>query len=120
MSVTLVLGELRQSGTLSNPGQASTDGDGGYTQTYTPLSPADWRFAIEKATVRSAERHFAATVIAHATHILTGRFHSGITTKTRVVWVDYAGATHTANVLDVDDTEGLGVETVALVAEVVP
>jgi head-tail adaptor len=120
VSVTIVIGELRQAAQLSTPGVATPDGDGGFTQTYTPLDPAEWRCAIEVASVRASERHFSGTVIAQATHILTGRFHPGITTQTRIVWVDRAGATHTANVLDVDDSEGAGVETVALVSEVVP
>lgn len=119
MSVTLAIGELRQVVTLSAPGPRVPDGHGRFTQTFAPLNPAEWRCAIEKATVRSAERHFAGTVISHAMYILRGRFHSGITTLTRMVWVDRAGATHTADVLDVNDSEGAGVETVALVAEVV-
>jgi len=118
--VTVDIGAMRQTGTLSNPGTPVPDGDGGFTQTYTALDPAEWRFAIEKASVRSAERHFAATVTAHASYIMTGRFHPDITTETRIVWVDRAGTTHTGNVLDVDDPEGSGVLTIALVSEVVP
>jgi len=120
MTVTNAIGEYRQVATLSNPGAATPDGDGGFTQTYVALSPAEWRCSIQKATVRSAERAFASTVIAQGTYILTGRFHSGITTKTKVVWVDRANVTHTANVLDVNDEEGAGVKTMALVVEVVP
>jgi head-tail joining protein len=119
VSVTVVIGDLRQVAQLWTPAAAVPDGDGGYTQTYAPLDPAEWRCAIEVASVRAAERHFAATVTAHASYILSGRYHPGITTQTRIVWVDRSGETHTANVLDVDDTEGAGVETVALVSEVV-
>jgi hypothetical protein len=116
--VTVDIGAMRQVGTLSTPGTATSDGDGGFTQTYTALDPAEWRFAIEKASVRAAERHFAATITAHATYIMTGRFHAGITTQTRIVWVDRSGETHTGDVLDVDDPEGAGVQTVVLVSEV--
>lgn len=119
MSVTIVIGELRQVVTLSNPGTPVPDGDGGFTQVYVPLDPPEWRCAIQKATVRSAEQHFASTVIAHATHIVNGRYHPGIDTQTRMVWTDRSGAVHTANVIDVDDTEGAGVETVAAISEVV-
>jgi len=119
MTVTLVLGELRQVVTLSNPGAPTPDGNGGYTQTFTPLNPAVWRCAIEAASVRASERLFGGTVIALASYILTGRFHPGITVKTRMVWTDRAGETHTADVLDVVDSEGAGVETIALVSEVV-
>jgi hypothetical protein len=119
MAVTVVIGDLRQVGTLSTPGTPTPDGDGGFTQTYVPLDPATWRFAIEVASVRAAERHFAATITSHAAYILTGRYHPGITTQTRIVWVDRSGETHTGEVLDVDDVEGAGVKTVALVSEVV-
>ena len=119
MAVTIDIGSLRQVGTLSNPGTPVPDGDGGFTQSYTPLNPAEWRFAIEVASTRAAERHFAATVTAHAAYILTGRFHPDIDTKTRILWTDRSGYVHTGEVLDVDDTEGAGVETVVLVSEVV-
>lgn len=119
MAVTIKIGELRQVVTLSNPGTPVPDGDGGFTTVYTALDPVEWRCSIDKATVRNAERHFAATITSHATYIMNGRFHSGITTQTRMVWTDRSGAVHTGNVLDVADTEGAGVETVVLVAEVV-
>ena len=119
MAVTIDLGALRQVVTLSHPGAPVPDGDGGFTQSYTPLDPPTWRAAIEAATVRASERHFAATITAHASYILTGRYHPGIDTKTRLVWTDRSGEVHTGNVLDVDDTEGAGVETVVLVSEVV-
>jgi len=120
MSVTVVIGTLRQVVTLSNPGTAVPDGEGGGTLTYAPLDPAQWRCSIEVASVRATERLFAATITAHATHIFTGRYHPGITTKTRLTWTDRSGTTHVGEVLDVDDTEGAGVETVALVSEIVP
>lgn len=119
MAVTISIGKLRQVVSLYNPGIAIPDADGGFTQMYTPLDPAEWRCAIEVASVRASERQFSGTVIAQASHILSGRFHAGISTDTRMVWTDRAGQTHTANVLDVDDTEGAGVETVALVSELV-
>jgi hypothetical protein len=119
MGVNISIGTLRQVVTLSNPGPPVSDGDGGFTQTYTPLDPATWRCALEKASVRNAERHFAATITSHATYVMTGRFHPGISTQTRMVWTDRSGAVHTGNVLDVSDTEGAGVQTIALVAEVV-
>ena len=118
MTVHVNTGTYRQVATLSAPGVTSPDGDGGYVQTYPALSPPQWRCAIEKATVASGERHFGSTVIAQATHLLTGRFHAGITTQTRLTWVDRAGTTHTANVIGVEDPEGAGVLTIVAVAEV--
>ncbi len=120
MSVTLNIGELRQTATLSNPGQQIPDGDGGYTYVYTLCNPSQWRCSIEKASLRLAEKIFSQTVLAHATHILAGRYHPDISTRTRIAWTDRSGVVHTANVLDTDDTEGAGVETIALVSEIDP
>lgn len=118
MSVSIVLGTLRHEAHVFGPGTVVPDGDGGYTSVPVALSPPVWRCAIEKASARAAERRFAATVIAQASHILAGRYHSGITVKSTLTWVDRAGVTHTASVLDVDDTESAGVETVILVSEI--
>ncbi len=118
MSITLNLGKLRNIATLFGPGPAVPDGLGGYTQTDVPLDPPEWWCGIEKAALRAAERRFAAAVTAKATHIFSGRFHEGITAQTIVTWTDRAGVLHRGNVLDYDDTEGAGVETVALVSEV--
>lgn len=117
VTVTIDIGILRQVATLSALGVTSPDGDGGYVPIPSPLSPAEWRCAIDKATARSAERIFSSTVVAIATHVIRGRFHAGITTQTQLTWVDRAGTTHTANVLEVVDTEGAGVETVVAAAE---
>jgi hypothetical protein len=119
VTVTLQIGALRQSVTLTGPGSPVPDGNGGFTLVYAPLDPSEWRCAIEKATVQNAEQHFASTVLSRATYIVSGRYHPGIDTKSRMTWVDRSGATHVANVLDVNDTEGAGVETVALITEVV-
>ena len=118
MAVTIDIGAMRQVVTLSAPGVPMPDGDGGYSQSYTALNPSEWRCAIEAASVRASERIFGATVTAHASYILTGRYHSGISTQTRLVWTDRSGLSHVANVLDVVDTEGAGVETIVLVSEV--
>ncbi len=120
MTVTIDIGRLRQVATLSGPsGNPVPDGDGDYTQASAALDPVTWRCAIEAASVSSAERHFAATVIAQASHVLTGRFHEGINTATSVAWTDRAGTSHVANVLDVVDVEGAGVKTIVLVSEVI-
>ena len=118
MSVSMVIGELRQVARLFGPGEAIPDGDGGFTLALTALNPSEWRCSLEPASVRAIERRFAGTVTGQATHILTGRYHPGVTLQTSVRWTDRAGREHTANVIDYDDTEGAGVELVLLVAEV--
>ena len=120
MGIALALGALRQAVTLSAPGAAVPDGDGAYTQAYTPLDPALWWCAIKAVTPRPSESTIAGTVTGHATHVLTGRFHPGITSQTRFVWTDTAGAVHTAHAIDVDDAEGAGIQTVAMVTEIAP
>lgn len=99
---------------VQNPGAAASDGDGGYTQTFSDATPRTWHVAIEPATARTLERIAAATVIAQASHIVTGMHHAEVTTKTRLVF----GA-RTFNVLGVANPEERNIETVAVCAEVV-
>lgn len=113
------LGSLRHRVRIEEPSAAIPDGEGGFTQTWTAVTPAEWWAAIEKASQRASERRFASTVIAQATHMLNGRFHAGLTTQSRVTWTDRAGVVHQANVLDVDDTDSRGQESVILVSEIV-
>ncbi len=119
MTVLTKIGSYRQVATLSEFTAAVSDSDGGFTQSLVALDPAEWRCAIEIASASSELRHFNGTVIAQATHVLRGRFHSGITTDTRMVWTDRAGQTRTANVIGVVDVEGAGVETIVAVVEVI-
>lgn len=72
--------------TLQNPGPAVPDGDGGYLQTWTDLTPPAISVEILPATAQDLERVTAGTVIATATHIVTGPFHPQVTTKTRVLF----------------------------------
>lgn len=112
------LGSLRQRVTIENPTAAVPDGDGGFTQTWIPAVPAQWWAAIETATPRAAERRFSGTVLAHADYIFTGRFHPAIGSQTRLTWTDRASVVHQANVLDVVDLDGAGVESSVLVSEI--
>lgn len=118
MSVTVTIGDLRQTAKLFGPGAVVPDGDGGYTQEPVPLTPPEWRCSIAKASARASERRFAATVTSQATHIFSGRYHPGVTVQTTLTWIDRAGVEHSGTVLDFDDTEGAGVELVVLVSEV--
>jgi hypothetical protein len=115
-------GLRRQPVTLSAPTAPVPDGDGGYTQTYAALAPALWWAALAPAprTARTAETTSSDTVTAHATHVITGGYHPGITSQTRLVWTDHGGRVHTAEVLDVQDPAGAGIETVVLASEVTP
>ncbi len=119
--ISVPMSKLRQSAALTTPnGSPQPDGDGNFTQAMKALDPTPWRCAIAPASAKKDQSTVAGTVLAQSTHVLTGRFHSGITTRTVATWVDYAGTTHTANVLGVEDTDGAGVETVVYVCEIVP
>jgi SPP1 family predicted phage head-tail adaptor len=72
--------------TPQNPGPAVSDGNGHYTQTWTDLVPPALSMKIAPATQRDLEHLATGTVIAHATHIVTGPYHPQVTTKTRVLF----------------------------------
>lgn len=113
------VGELKQYVYLDTATDVG-DTDGGIAQTWTPLDPAQWWAAVERASVAKSERIFGNTVTGHANYIFNGRYHSGITLKTRLTWTDRGGVVHVGNVLDVVDDQGLGVETILLVSEIAP
>jgi len=101
--------------TLQNPGPAVPDGDGGFTQTWTDLVPPALYVKIAPATAREVERLAAGTVLATATHIVTGPYHAGVTTKTRIVFNG-----RVFSVTGVANPDERNVETIAICAEVVP
>lgn len=70
--------------TIETPGVPVPDGDGGYTQTWTPVTAV--YASIMPATVRDLERLRQGTVIAQASHVVTLPYVTGVTTKARVVF----------------------------------
>jgi head-tail adaptor len=78
------IGQMRQLATFETPGDPVPDGEGGYTQTWTPLDPPTWYVRVRPATVRDAEKVTAGTVITHVSHIVNGRWHPGVTTRARM------------------------------------
>lgn len=85
-----MIGEYRHMVTFQSPGAPVSDGDGGWTQTWTDLDPATWHVSIEPATARDLERVAAGTVLSTASHIVKGRYHSGVTLQTRMLFQDRA------------------------------
>jgi len=110
----MTIGAARHLVTLQHP-TPTPDGDGGFTDVYTPLTPPTWHAQIRPAGVRDMERVTSGTVASMATHVLSGRFHPGVTTKTRVVH----GA-RAFSVLYVGTPEERGIGMELLVAEQVP
>lgn len=78
------VGALRHLVVLENPGAEVPDGDGGYTQVWTPLSPAQVWASIMPATARDLERQVASTVRSTTSHVIHLRYINGVNTSTRI------------------------------------
>lgn len=83
----MAIGDYRHRVTVQGPlGAAVADAEGGYLQVYASLTPADWYCSIVPATQRDLERVTAGTVMASASHVVTGRYRADITTQTRLIF----------------------------------
>lgn len=71
--------------TLQAPGPAVPDGDGGFTQTWADLAPAQVQASIAPATARNLERVPAGTTMATAAYLVTIGYRPDVTTRTRVL-----------------------------------
>jgi SPP1 family predicted phage head-tail adaptor len=81
----IAAGDLDKSVVLENPSGAPVpDGDGGYTQGYTALSPSPVWASVTPATAAARERLMASSVQTDATHIVEMRYHAGVTVDTRI------------------------------------
>lgn len=100
--------------TLQNPGPAVPDGRGGSIPNWVDLNPPALNVKIAPATAADLERVAAGTVLAKATHIVTGPYHPQVTTQTRVL---YNGRQF--SVTGVSDPEERHVELVLVCVEVV-
>jgi SPP1 family predicted phage head-tail adaptor len=109
----VLAGKRRHRVRLENP-TLTTDGDGGYTDVWSLLSPGVVWASIEPATVSKLERVAAGTVQSSASHIVTMPYHSGVTTKTRITFI---GRTFT--VAGVVNPEERNIETICICSEVV-
>jgi len=66
------------------PITTTPDGQGGFTQALTPLTPPTWFCSIRPATQRDLERVTAGTTLTTATHIVEGDYRADITTSTQI------------------------------------
>jgi head-tail adaptor len=83
------VGALEHRVTLQTAGTPVPDGNGGYTQTPTTLAsrvPA----SVKPATPRDLERSVANTVQSSASHLVTVRYLTGVTTQTQLIFHDGA------------------------------
>jgi SPP1 family predicted phage head-tail adaptor len=108
------IGERPHRVTLQNPGPPVADGHGGFTQSYTDLTPAAMSARIAPATAADLERIGGGTVLSAATYVVALPYHPDVTTKTRIL---YNGRTFI--VTGVSTPEERQQETIALVTEVV-
>jgi SPP1 family predicted phage head-tail adaptor len=99
---------------LQNPGPPVRDSEGGFTETWTDLVPPTLTVEIKGATAVDLERLAAGTVIAQASHIVTGPYHPQVTTKSRLLFNG-----RVFNVVHVGNPEERNAETVLLCSEVV-
>jgi SPP1 family predicted phage head-tail adaptor len=78
------IGTYRHLVTLETPGVPVPDGEGGFTDGWTPLDPPTWHCSIRAASARDLETLGGGTVLAQATHVIKGHYHKGLTTKARL------------------------------------
>jgi len=81
-----MIGDYRHLVTFQDPSAAVPDGAGGYTQTWGDLSPATWYVQIEPAGAGDLERLAAGSVLTTASHMVRGRYHPGVSTKSRMLF----------------------------------
>ncbi len=93
-------------------GAAIPDGTG-YSHDPEPLNPPAMWADVQPATARVTERHFAGTVVAAATVIVTLPYHPQITTATVI---HHAG--RVLSVVGVASPGDRGIETVCACTEV--
>lgn len=105
------IGQDRDLVTVEAPGPAIPDGEGGYTYTWTQLSPPTWYVRLRPATARDAEQLTAGTVLTHVSYIIHGRYHPGVTTACRLIDAD-GEIYQVTSVIDLDH-RGTELEVVA-------
>lgn len=79
------IGEMRHQVVVENPTRTA-DAEGGYTDAWSAASPSPVWARLEPATPSNVERLVGNTVSAPITHVVTMRYHAGITAKTRLTF----------------------------------
>jgi head-tail adaptor len=114
----MAIGDWRYVVALEAPTPVA-DGDGGYRDTWAPLTPGQLDCSIRSAGPRDLERPMAGTVGATASHVLVGRYHPGITTKTRIRYNDPVRGPRLFSVVYVENVAERGDVMTLLCAEVI-
>lgn len=79
------IGGLRHQVSLETPTRVA-DGQGGFTESFAVTSPSPVWSEIEPATPSKMERLVGNSIQGTITHLITLRYHAGVTTKTRVTF----------------------------------
>lgn len=102
---------------FQNPTQ-TPDGHGGYTEAWTDLAPAaGWKVSISPASPQDLERLAAGTVISQGTNIVRGAYHPGVTTATRMLFVNRQGVTEILKIAGTSDPDRRGITMELLAVE---
>ena len=81
-----MIGEFRHRVVFQDPGPPVPDGKGGYSEEWTDLSPPTWFVQVQPASANDLERLTAGNVVTMASHVVRGRYHAGVSTKTRMLF----------------------------------
>lgn len=107
------IGGLRHRVLVENPTR-TPDGDGGFTIAWASANPSEVWAKIEMASPMVTERRVGNTVTAPISHVVTVRYHSEISTLTRLTFEDtrqfFVRGVH--NVNEVDETMMLACEEI--------
>ena len=79
------IGQMRHRVAIANPTREA-DGDGGYTDTWVAASPSPVWARIDVATASNIERLVGNTIEAPISHIVTMRWHAGVSTRSRLTY----------------------------------
>ena len=106
--------------TFENPGAATPDGGGGYTEgAATTIGQAFVK--LQPATGADQERITAGTVLSRQSFIVSAPYLAGLTTETVMVFADpRAAAPRRFSVMGVTDAEERGAEVTLICDEIQP
>jgi head-tail adaptor len=76
--------------TIENVGDPVPDGEGGYTESWTPATPPTLYVSIQPASTRNLEQvTSSATILATATHVIKGPYHPQVEEESRLTFLDH-------------------------------
>jgi head-tail adaptor len=107
-----MIGDFRHLVTFQDPGDPIPDGVGGYTQTWQGLTPPTWHVQVAPLAAHDLERLAAGgSVVTTGSHLVRGRYHPGVTTKTRML---FSGRTFSITGTRTADERGIFMELTAV------